>query len=300
MDFSKITRAAGRVVLKLRKASPDIMLIGGVVGIVGAAVMACKATLKAKDVIEETHCLIDDTQEDALERNLPEKYRKREIFKVYIRQTGKLLKIYAPSIALGTLSIGSVIGSHCVLNRRYIGTAAAYKAVEEAFKAYRGRVKELVGEEDEKLIYLGGKKKETIKVKDIDENGEEVLITENGGVVFNPNYGGSPYAKFFDESSPEWKKNSEYNRMFLEAQQKYANNLLNAQGHVFLNEVYDMLGIPRTQAGAVVGWLKNGIDGYIDFGIYNAFREKARDFVNGYERSILLDFNVDGVIYDKI
>ncbi len=302
MDFSKITRAAGKVVLTLKKVSPEIMLIGGVVGIVGATVLACKATLKAKDIVEDTHDMIDDAQEDALERDLPEKYRKREIFKIYIHQTGKMLRIYGPAIALGTLSLGLIVGSHCVLNRRYIGTAAACKAIEEAFKSYRAKVRNIIGEEDEKLLYLGGEKEVDIKVRDKETN---AIITEHNGVIINPDYSSSPYAKFFDESSPEWKKNPEYNRMFLECQQKYANNLLNARGHLFLNEVYDMLGIPRTQAGAVVGWLKYDPDnpdndGYVDFGIFNAFNEKARDFVNGYERSILLDFNVDGLIYDKI
>ena len=92
--------------------------------------------------------------------------------------------------------------------------------------------------------------------------------------------------------------------MFLRAQQQYANDKLIAQGHLFLNEVYDMLGLPRTKAGAIVGWVyddNNAVgDNFVDFGIYDVHRETARDFVNGYERSILLDFNVDGVIYDLI
>ena len=110
----------------------------------------------------------------------------------------------------------------------------------------------------------------------------------------------SPYARFFDETVYEWKPDPLMNKCFLDAQQRYANNLLEARGHIFLNEVYDMLGFQRTREGAVVGWIKNGDgDGYVDFGIYDG-NERSRAFVNGHETSILLDFNVDGTIWDKI
>lgn len=298
IDFTKVTQLAGKAGLMLKKASPHIMLVSGVAGVVAATVLACRATVKAKDLIEETHDELDDVEVDALNRNLPEKYRKKAIFKVYVHQTAKFAKLYALPVTIGAASLGLIIGSHCVLNRRYVGTAAAYKAVDEAFKAYRKRIADIVGEEEEKDIYYGRETKE-VQVPNEDPESEEAIITEKG-VVLNPKYGCSPYARFFDEYSPEWKKNAQYNLMFLKSQEKYANNLLRANGHLFLNEVYDMLGLPRSSAGAVVGWLLGAGDDYVDFGIYNCFKESAREFVNGYERSILLDFNVDGVIYDKI
>jgi len=270
--------------------------VTGVVGIVGATVLACKATIKAEKIVEETHEMLDDAIDDAVARDIPEKYRKKAIFRVYARQSVKFAKIYAPSLALGASSLALIIGSHCVLNRRYLGTTAAYKAVEEAYRAYRRRVAEEFGEDKEKDIYYGRPidKKEENNVEDT-----EAVITPNG-VVVNPRFEHSPYARFFDENSPEWKKNSEYNQMFLRSIQKFANNTLRARGHLFLNEVYDWLGIPRSQMGAVVGWLLGAGDDYVDFGLDNPANESARDFVNGYDRSILLDFNVDGVIYDKI
>ena len=112
----------------------------------------------------------------------------------------------------------------------------------------------------------------------------------------------SDYARIFDDGCTGWSKNAEYNLMFLKQQQAYANTLLKNNGYLFLNEVYDMLGIPRSKAGQVVGWIydeKNPIgDNFVDFGIYDLYNEKARDFVNGYERSIVLDFNVDGNVWD--
>lgn len=296
IDFTPVTRLAGKAILKLKAASPEIMLTVGVIGVVGAGVLACKATLKAKDIVEETHKMIDEAEEDAFERRLPEKARKRNIYKVYVHQTGAMARVYAPALALGGASLALIVGSHCVLNRRYLGTAAAYKAVEESFRAYRKRVSEELGEEKEKDIYMG----KTSSAVPSNAEQPEALITEHDQVVLNPRpYGGSPYGRFFDETCGGWKKSPEYNKAFLKCQQEYANNLLHGRGHLFLNEVYDMLGIPRSQAGSVVGWVEGFGDGYVDFGL-DQYNESVRDFVNGYDRSVWLDFNVDGIIWDKI
>jgi hypothetical protein len=170
---------------------------------------------------------------------------------------------------------------------------AAYKVLEQNFGNYRNRVIEKYGKEADKFFKTGVYEEE---IKEIDENGKKVKkIVEK----IDPN-GVSQYARFFDESSNQWSKTPEYNLTFLKCQQNYANDLLKSRGHVFLNEVYDMIGVPRTQAGAVVGWILGEGDDYIDFGIFNGENMCNRDFVNGYERSVLLDFNVAGVIYDMI
>jgi hypothetical protein len=71
---------------------------------------------------------------------------------------------------------------------------------------------------------------------------------------------------------------------------------------VFLNEVYRAIGADHTQAGSVVGWILSDTgDNYIDFGVFNGQDgDRIRDFVNGREGAVLLDFNVDGLIWDKI
>ena len=112
----------------------------------------------------------------------------------------------------------------------------------------------------------------------------------------------SDYARFFDAASPNWQNDPEYNLMFLRAQQQYANDLLRAKGRLFLNDVYEMLGLEKSKAGQIVGWVydrenPNG-DNFVDFGIYDMSKERVRAFVNGYETNILLDFNVDGNIWD--
>jgi len=199
-------------------------------------------------------------------------------------------KLYGPTITLGLSSIACIIAAHGIMNRRAVALTAAYKALESTFAEYRNRVIEQIGEKREEDIRMGTK---TVEITD--ENGKTKKITS-----VDPN-GISPYAKFFDEHSDNWSKTPEYNLLFLKAQQNYANDLLHARGHVFLNEVYDMIGVPRTSAGQVVGWVisKDG-DNFIDFGIYDHWNNEKHLFVNGLEASILLDFNVDGVVYDRI
>lgn len=294
MNINAITKLGGKALLKVRKHSPEILLVTGIVGVVGTIVLACKETKKAEEIIEETHAELDKI-------DLKVKPTAADHFKVYIRSAGKMARCYAPAVLVGSLSIGCLVGSHHILNKRYLGTAAAYTLLDDSFKKYRNRVRGMLGDEVEKNLYLGREERDDVLMEHPDEKTGETLISPTKGVIVNPKFNCSPYAVFFDETCSAWEKNAEYNKLTLANLQNFANDKLNARGHLFLNEVYDMLGIPRTQAGAVVGWIKDGDgDGYVDFGIYDAFNERARDFVNGYERSILLDFNVDGVIYDKI
>lgn len=293
MNFNAITRIGGKALLKVRKHSPEILLVTGIVGVIGTVVLACKETKKAEEIIEEAHEELDKI-------DLKVKPTAADHFKVYARTGGRLVRAYAPAVALGSISIGCLVGSHHILNKRYLGTAAAYTLLDDSFKRYRAKVAQQLGDEVEKNLYLGMGEKDDIQEITTDKDTGEVLLSPTKGVIVNPSLNVSPYAIFFDESCRAWEKNAEFNKLTLTSLQNYANDRLNAQGHLFLNEVYDMLGAPRTQAGSVVGWIKGVGDDYVDFGIYNAFSEKARDFVNGYERSILLDFNVDGVIWDKI
>jgi hypothetical protein len=169
---------------------------------------------------------------------------------------------------------------------------AAYGALEKGFSEYRARVVDKYGEEQDRDFRYGT---EQVTVVD-SETGKKTKVTRVG--PDEP----SIYARFFDPVSPSWNKEPEYNMVFLKCQQNYANDLLRSRGHVFLNEVYDMCGIPRSKAGAVVGWLlsENGeTDNFINFGIFDGREQVVRDFVNGREGAILLDFNVDGVIFDK-
>lgn len=298
---TKVTRGLNKAGFQLKKHSPEILIVAGVAGAVTSAVMACKATTKLNDILEESKEQVDEIHE-AIEHpeNLPEEYTeedgKKDLTIVYTQTAVKLLKLYGPSIVLGGLSITAILTSNNIIRKRNIAIAAAYTAVDKSFKDYRGRVVERFGKDlDRELRY--NIKKEEVEETIVDEKtGKEKTIKKTIDVANEV----SEFAKFFDDGCTGWTKDPELNLAFLLKQQAFANDKLKANGYLYLNEVYDMLGIPRTKAGQIVGWIydeKNPIgDNYVDFGIFDSNKVKNRDFVNGYERTILLDFNVDGNI----
>ena len=299
----KLMKTYKKVELKAIKHSPEILAGVGVVGVVGSLVMACKATTKLSDILEESKEQLDKIKEVAADPAYEEKYSqddaKKDTTITYVQTAMKVTKLYAPSVILCASSLGCLLASNNILKKRNAALSAAYMTVDKSFKEYRKRVADRFGEEVEKEIRYNIKAEEITKV---DEDGNEVTETVKvmDGTDDPNSY--SDYARFFDESCAAWQNDAEYNLTFLKAQQQYANDLLKAKGRLFLNEVYRMLGIDETKAGQVVGWVYNPDnptgDNFVDFGIYNMQRERVRAFVNGYEPNILLDFNVDGVIWD--
>lgn len=288
---------------KVEKHSPEILLGVGVVGVVVTTVTACKATMKLNDILDECAETREKIKEVAENPNYEDRYTEEDAQKdltINYVQTGvKIAKLYAPSVALGVFSVGCLLGSHNVMQKRNAALSAAYLTVDKSFKEYKQRVIDRVGEEVEKEIRYGIKAEE-IETTVQNEDGTETTVTETVKTMDPTLY--SDYARFFDEASPYWQKDPEYNMVFLKAQQQYANDLLRAKGRLFLNDVYEMLGIDKTKAGQIVGWVydkenPNG-DNFVDFGIYDMSKERVRAFVNGYEANILLDFNVDGNIWD--
>lgn len=294
-DF--ITRTTGRAGLVLKQHSPEILIGVGIVGLVGAGIMACKATLKVGTVMAEHQEKLDKivyAKQNIDKEDYSEEDAVKDTIITNVQTAVEFVKLYGPSVTLAICSIICILSSNKIMRGRNVALAAAYKAVEESFSSYRARVREELGEERE-LQFKRGLHTEVENIIEVDEAGNKKKVKKES-VVANANQI-SQYARFFDETSRCWEKFPEYNLSFLLAQQNLANHRLQAVGHVFLNEVYDMLGLERSKAGQVVGWVKNHGDNYIDFGIHNIDRVKSRDFVNGHEPSILLDFNVDGEIW---
>lgn len=304
--MTKMSRSFHKVGFQLKKYSPEILVAVGVIGTISSAVMACKSTLKVNEVISEAKDNIDKIHE-AKEKGFTKAGKsydaednKKDLTLAYVQTGVKLVKLYAPSIILGAASLGCVIASNDILRKRNAAIAAAYAAIDKGFKDYRNRVVERFGNDVDRELRYNIKAKE-IEETIVDENGKEKTVKKTVNVV-DPSQP-SIYSKFFDESCPDWQKNADYNLSFLRAQQQYLNNMLVSRGYLFLNEVYYALGIEETKEGHVVGWLYDpenpNYNNYVDFGIYDLYDERKRAFVNGYERSILLDFNVDGYILDK-
>lgn len=293
-------KVAGQQLLA-SKNSPRILFVGGVVGMVGSTVLACRATLKLEETLSQIegeknrahqvkhHVDSPDYKGDA---KYPDSELKRDLTIISIRGVGSIAKLYAPSVVLGAVSVAALTKSHNILQDRNLAITAAYTAIDAAFQRYRERVIDRYGEEVDRDMRF-----ESEEVDIIDENGKLISTTR---VVDAP---GAVYSRFFDEySSSSWSPDPDINLLFLRSQQTWLNDRLRSRGHVFLNEVYRELGLSDTKAGAVAGWRwnKNSGDDFIDFGIWDGTNEAVNDFFNGREGAILLDFNVDGIIYDKL
>ena len=262
--------------------------------------------MPTKEDVETIHkCEAD---ESVKERYSSEDAQK-DLAIVYVQTGMKFAKLYGPSVILGALSITSILASNNILRKRNVALSAAYAAIDKGFKEYRSRVIERFGEEVDRELKYNLKAKKFDETVIDEETGKEKKVKKNGFVVSPGDISG--YARFFEKYTqdedgnsilnPHWESNNEYNLMFIKAQERYANDLLKAKKRVFLNEVYEMLGLPRTKAGQIVGWVYNPEnskgDNYIDFGLYSDNLSYS-DYVNGFDQAILLDFNVDGNIWD--
>lgn len=313
MNFSNAIQTAkfaiGRGGLVLKKYSPEILTAAGVIGTIGSTVLACKATLKVEDILDEAKKksnLINAVHDGEIEvdAEYTDKDYSKDLLVNRTQTAVKLIKLYGPAISLGALSITAILGGQHILRKRNVAVMAAYKLCEESFNNYRSRVKDELGEEKDRQFYYG-MTEETVKDKVKSKDGKTKTVTKK--VEKAPDHLYSQYARFFDEANINWDKSPEQNMYFLKMVQNQMNDKLKARGHVFLNEVYDALGFDRSEAGQLVGWVWNkdntameAGDGYIDFGIFDGNDCAKRAFVNGDERSILLDFNIDGMIYDLI
>jgi hypothetical protein len=302
-----ITSRAGRQILKARKHSPVILFTVGTVGMVATVVLACRATLKMHDILDEHEEEIQAANKihDSLDKYSDDE-NKKDLVRINVSTALRIAQAYAPAVGIGLLSIGALTGSHIVLNRRYIGMTAAYAAMHKGFDEYRKRVVDQYGKEVDEHLRYGVQLKEIVEEG---STGPEIKVVKRAAVGSH----GSIYAKWFDAGSRNFQREPQYNVYFLGAQQRFLNEKLQAQGHLFLNEVYDALDLPRTQEGAVVGWLKDshlklGSDGkpmgdgaltFADDVLYGESQE-AREFFNGVNKAILLDFNVDGPIWNLI
>ena len=299
-------RFAGKAEFTIKKNSPEILLGAGIVGFVGTIVLACRATCRADEVLEfhrrkikdinDAKEIADADPEGEMSYDI-EIYRQDKAIR-YLKTTGSLAKLYAPTVAVGTLSLACILTSRNIMQKRYLGVVAAYNGVSAAFEEYRKRVRDEYGEGLDKHFRYGTTYDE---LPVYDENGkktkekEQVEKTDTEMVMPTDDS-----CRFFDSSNPNWDKNPTFSMMWLRGQQNILNDILHTRGHVFLNEVYDALGFPHTPQGAVLGWIDGEGDNCIDFGLYDPNKENVRRFVNGVDNVIMLEFNHDGVIWDKI
>lgn len=279
-----ITTTIGRAGLQTKKQSPHIFFIVGLGGALVSTVLACRATLKLEDTVDAIKKDFEHVHAQRILESYSESDYRRDLSKAYVSGANRLIKLYGPAGIVGTLSIVALTGSHIQMSQRNAALTAAFTAVSRSYEEYRGRVREELGEEKEQAIYEGC-------LLDDMEDAEDLASVMNKA---------SSFGRIFEPNNVNWVHNLEMNRFFIECQKNYANLQLQAKGHVFLNDVYDLLGFDRTSEGAVLGWIRNKGDEpekVIDFGLYDAINVH---FINGNARGCVLDFHPDGVIFDKI
>lgn len=300
--LEKVNGSIHKASFTLKKHSPEILVVAGVTGAVVSAVMACKATTKISDILEDTKEQIDTVHAALENEELSEKYStddaKKDTAIIYAQCGLKLAKLYAPSVILGTLSITSILASNNIIRKRNLALAAAYASVDKSFKEYRGRVAKRFGDDVEYEIRHDIQKTK-IEEEIVDENGKTKKVKATVDAVANPVE--DEYVKYFTRSNPYWDNNQDYVEMFLRSQQNYANDRLRIEKVLTLNDVYESLGFQKTKAGMVVGWTydennPNG-DNFVEFEVHKVY---IPDDNGNMDTAYAIDFNVDGNIYNKI
>ena len=308
MEMKKIIN---KVKFNVVKHSPEILMGLGIAGVITSTVLACRSTLKVQEILdykEENMNNIKEVLDEGREDYTEEDARKDKTI-IMTTTAIRIMKLYIPSVIIGAGSIACLLESHNVMRNRNAGLAAALAATTESFKQYRERVTEKYGDEVDKEMRYGIKKEK--KEKDGKKTKEEIVVGCDEKEL-------SGYARYFNENNVNWSDDPQFNLMFLRQNQNWANDKLISQGYLYLNDVYEALGFPKSKAGQVVGWVydpnnnEHG-DNYVDFGIYDlnvkgyrdemandTIAEERQDFVNGYRNSILLDFNVDGNIWETM
>ena len=245
MKIKTIIKSCKKVVTKTIpdfavKHLPEILMITGIASIGTGFVVGCSKSTKLKDVSEQVSIGIENDKTKI--ENDQDKTLK--IIPIYIKNGAKYVKLYWLPVTFELLGIASVAGSYLVQRKRGKELAAAYVALAISSANYRQAVKERYGEEvDKELAY--GVKTETIET----QKGKKTITTENKKVNAPDDY-----RITYKKGCPGWVDNELLRESYLYGIEKHCNNILNIKRKLFLNDVYDLLGYPRTQQGQIFGW----------------------------------------------
>ena len=295
------------------KHSPEILVVAGIAGTIVSTIMACRATLKLDDILEEHNKDADRIRNEKDNEELPEyteDIAKRDLAVTYLKTGVRVARLYGPAVVCGVVSIGMILKGHNILQTRNAGLAAAFAGLNTSFNKYRSYIISQYGEEVDQSAKNGVTSVE-VKKDIVGEDGKKKKVKEKIGVLNSPD-DLSDYAVVFDETNKYYEYNdSSYNEHFLNLQQSHANDVLRIRGRLFLNDVYKMIGMPETKAGQVVGWIYDKTnpkyDNYVDFGVKKVYRnyilnpdEPAPDLSEMLDPVYILDFNVDGDVWSSM
>lgn len=289
---------------QLKKHLPEILVGTGIASVAGGTVLACKATLEARDILDEPcEALVHVGDEEGGLTEVHDQDAERELA---MKRGLKVAVGYLPAAGLLVGGVSMMVAAKSIEHRRFTAMLGAYTSLQTVFEEYRARVVEDGGEELDKRYYNGAVT-EKVDILEEQEGKKKPKKTTEEVTVFTA--GENPYHRIFDAfNSPlEWQDNLSANQYFLECQQAVLNMELKRNGRIFLNDVYKRLGFDYCEVGQFVGWLADDVegskDGYIDFGIDYAAIKREISYAQAEGRRpdpcIWLTFNCDGEIWDK-
>lgn len=301
-----IAKRASVLSVKLNASKPEIFIVGGVGFMIAGAIAACAVTHKAEDILEEHQEKIEALKEKKeKEESYSDKEYRKDVTRTYVKTCVGVAKVYAIPAAAEALGTASILYGTKLFRAEQAAILASYGTLQTAFGNYRGRVKEVLGDEIEENLFNGTAE---IERYEKDDDGKKKKKTYK---FVDPIL--DPYTFIFEEvTAPSlWVPSASTNRMNVVAIQAEANRMLEANGYLFLNDVLRMLGMKETEISRKVGWIKHPSDqpyvvgdseGFVDFGLFRGGDQLASaryEFLNGDEPSFTLHFNVQGVIIDK-
>ena len=279
----------------LKAHSPEILMAVGVAGTIAGTVVACKATMKLDDILEETQDNVAQIKEEKAEQ--PEKDTKKELVVAYAKGGVDILKLYSPSLMILSTAVASMLTANNILRKRNFALMAAYTALDTSFKDYRGRVAKKYGDAIDEEIRLGLEKRK-ISEEITDENGKTKKVKKDVMVATAED---STLIEFSEDTSTQWDSVMDYNRNVVMARQAYLNDLLEANGFVFMSDVKQLFDLPVDSSDYQIGWLYIPSNEEGDNIIDLRWRESLKEYVNAngdvkYKPVIYMDPNYDGLI----
>jgi len=278
------------------KYMPTVLIVGGIVGVAYSAYKAAEVTPEAKEVVEE----FKEEREAIETKDISEEEKREEVISVYKTTGSELIKLYAKPVVVGAFSVAMIFVSHGMLTKQVATLTTACASLDTMYKNYRKNVIDKYGTEEDFRLRNNIKTVEVEETETTEKGRKKKVKKEIETIESLPEY--SPFTRFFDESNPNFTKDASYNKWWLGKQQEYLNQRLRGQGYLLLNDVLDTLGYKTCREGCVYGWIwdPDGVEWQVDLGMRDIHRPNVQNFINGYEPVLLLDFNVQGLIYNDL
>lgn len=299
MKNSLVTTASkmlAKTKFTVKKHSPEILLGVGIVSGVAATVAACKGTLEIDKVLAKHNETMDKIRSYPVDKEYTEEKKKKDTTVTYIRTAASIAKIYAPAIALGALSVTSILASYNVIHKRNVALSAAYTALDQTFKEYRQRVIDKIGAEAEEKIYYNLEDGE-VEEKVTDDKGKEKTVKKKVKIAKG---GGSEFSKYLTRANSNYTDSEDYLGLWLRGKQNYYNDKLEADGYLILNDIYRDMGFEDTKSGMIAGYVTSRKNPkYVEITCKPVYLPSEYD--GELEKCYLIDFkDVDPDIYSQL